>query len=82
MGEDFLGVFQYGLLHFGQTVGSRSELGIHSWLQRSQRYPITVMGTRAIFSSTYAQVYPYERCTSKVIYYESEKGKGFTIGER
>src|ERR1700733_8989980 len=34
----FLGRFQYGLLHFGQTDGSCSPfLGIHSWLHRSQR---------------------------------------------
>lgn len=45
----FLGVFQLELLHLGQNEGSCSEsFGIHSWLHRSQRQPMTVIGTLAI----------------------------------
>ena len=41
-----LGFFQYGLWHFGQTLGSRlrSAAG-HSWGQRSQRQYQTVFRT-------------------------------------
>jgi len=40
------GLFQYGLLHFGQTRGSCSmSRGTHSCSQRSQRKPQTVIFT-------------------------------------
>ena len=40
---DFLGLSQYGLLHFGQTLGYSSLLrGIHVCLHRSHWYPCSI----------------------------------------
>lgn len=45
----FRGLFQYGFLHFGQTVGSLlMSCGTHSCSQRSQRNPQTVILTFAM----------------------------------
>lgn len=38
----FLGLFQYGDLHLGHTIGSSEFLGTHSWLHRSHLKPSTV----------------------------------------
>lgn len=46
---DFLGLSQYGLLHFGQTLGFSSIfLGIHSCPQRSHLNPLRVIFTLPI----------------------------------
>jgi hypothetical protein len=46
----FLGLFQYGDLHFGHTLGSPLVLlrGIHSWGQRVHLYPFALIVTIAI----------------------------------
>jgi len=41
--RDFRWIFQYGLLHFGQTLGISCSLGTHSCLQRSQTKPLSVI---------------------------------------
>src|SRR5262249_49792282 len=44
-------------LHFGHTLGSESKsLGTHSCPQRSQRYPMTVIGTFAMTSMLYERL--------------------------
>jgi hypothetical protein len=61
-----LGVFQYGLLHFGQTFGSTSPLATHSCPHRSHRNPSSVI--LAMLISVLSIVYNNNCITDKYIY--------------
>ncbi len=61
----FRGLFQYGLLHLGQTLGSPTVVlrGIHSWGQRIHLYPFCLIVTSAMKKiiyqyRIYCQVFP------------------------